>query len=94
MPSWSKILIEIFTADGYQGHWEVTPPSKRGFFDDEDLIRIVMERIRKDERYGRASLRFLEEQDALVIGVFVDVEPPAAKHGAPYKPAESLQEPE
>ncbi len=75
MPRWTKAFVEIYTTNGYQGCWEVTPSPDRGGWELADLPDFVR-RIRGDMRYAYASLQYSEDGDALVIGVFDGVEPP------------------
>lgn len=75
MPRWTRALIEVYTADGYQGCWEGTPNPARGGWDADDLPRLA-QRIREDMRYPSARLQYCEDGDALIIGVFDGVEPP------------------
>ncbi len=76
MPRWSKLLIEIYGSEGFEGHWEVTPEPDEGGFDCDDLPRIVGH-IRGELNYGDALLAYCEDGSELVIGVFCGVEPPA-----------------
>lgn len=75
MPRWTKAVIELHTADGYQGCWDGTPNPSRGGWDTDDLPRLAR-RIRDDMRYASATLQYCEDGDTLVVGVFDGVDPP------------------
>lgn len=69
MPRWPKVLVEMYDENGYQGHWEVTPPAQGEGFDPPDVVRIVQQ-IRGDKRYEQSHLHFCEDGGDCIIGVF------------------------
>lgn len=86
MPRWTKALIELYTPDGFKGHWEGSPSPTRGGWDPADLPRLAR-RIRDTMGYADALIEYCEDGDTLVIGLFEEVEPPAKpKRGVRFVP--------
>jgi hypothetical protein len=85
-PPWRQVWVEIYSAErGYEGRWVGDPSPDRGVFDEADRRRWVGEWgnwIRPE-----TVVRYLEDGDILVIGIFTGVEPPAyPRCGIPYVP--------
>jgi hypothetical protein len=92
MPPWSKLWIELYGKDGYQGRWEINPGS--GCLVTEDYLPQCVEGIRADERYRDAHIRFCEEGDEIVVGVFNGKSPPnPPKRGTVYEPPFPVPDP-
>ncbi len=83
---WRTIHIELYNEDGQQGTRDGPPAPARGGFDPEDLPSLIS-KFRADMQCERASIVYCEDGDALIVGVFDGVEPPAApKRGTAYIP--------
>jgi hypothetical protein len=85
MRRWSKLLIEIYHADHYEGRWEVEN-DEIGL--DLNYLRSCVKSIRADVRYAGAKFQFLEDGDECVFGVFCGREPPVAPNRGTILPSE------
>lgn len=85
MRRWSKLMIEIYQPDRYDGRW-VIENGELGL--DLEYVQSCVRSLRNDARYRDARFQFLTDGEDCVIGVFCGREPPERWKSGTVLPSE------